>query len=140
MSGVNKVIVVGRLGADPEYKEFDGGNGVCNLSVATSDSWTDKEGEKQEKTEWHKVNVWGKLGSVCNTYLKKGRQVYIEGKLQTRSYEDGEGNKKYTTEIVASNVQFLGDMGDSKGGDMMDKGSYKSPNKGVKNFADDIPF
>ncbi len=109
MSGVNKVIIVGRLGADPEVKFTAGNQAVARLSVATSESWTDKaSGQKQERTEWHRVVVWGKLGELCGKYLAKGRQVYVEGRLQTRSWEDNQGQKKYTTEVVANNVQFLG--------------------------------
>ncbi len=108
MSGVNKVILIGRLGADPEVKTVSNGNTVARLSLATSESWTDKEGQKQEKTEWHRVVVWGRLAEICGRYLAKGRQVYIEGRLQTRSWEDQQGQKKYTTEIVGSTVQFIG--------------------------------
>lgn len=107
MSGVNKVILVGRLGADPEIKTISSGNTVARLSLATSDQWTDKEGQKQERTEWHRVVVWGKLAELCGKYLSKGRQVYVEGRLQTRSWEDPQGGKKYTTEVVAQTVQFL---------------------------------
>jgi len=105
---VNKVIIVGRLGQDPELKYTPSGAGVCNFSVATTESWADKSGQKQEKTEWHRIVVWGKLAELCNQYLKKGRQAYIEGRLQTRSWETKDGQKRYTTEINASTVQFLG--------------------------------
>jgi single-strand DNA-binding protein len=108
MSGVNKVIVVGRLGADPEVKTVTGGTTVARLSIATSENWTDREGQKQERTEWHRIVVWGKMGETCGKYLSKGRQVYVEGRLQTRSWEDQQGQKRYTTEIVAQTVQFLG--------------------------------
>lgn len=108
MSGVNKVIIVGRLGADPEVKTITSGQTVCRLSVATSENWTDRDGQKQEKTEWHRVVVWGKVAEICGQHLSKGRQVYLEGRLQTRSWEDQQGQKKYTTEIVANTVQFLG--------------------------------
>ena len=108
MSGVNKVILLGRLGQDPELKYTPSGAAVCNFSVATSESWADKSGQKQEKTEWHRVIVWGKLGELCNQYLAKGRQAFIEGSLQTRSWEGKDGSKRYTTEIVARNVQFVG--------------------------------
>ncbi len=108
MSGVNKVIVVGRLGADPELKYTQSNQTVCRLSIATSQVWKDKEGQKQERTEWHRVVVWGQMGETSSKYLTKGREVYVEGRLQTRSWEDPQGNKKYTTEIVANTVQFLG--------------------------------
>ena len=114
MAGVNKVIIVGRLGSDPEVKAVSSGQNVARLSVATSDSWTDKSGEKQERTEWHRIVVWGNLADLCGRYLSKGRQVYLEGRLQTRSYEDQQGQKKYTTEIVAQTVQFLGSDGKSQ--------------------------
>lgn len=107
MSGVNKVMIIGRLGQDPEMKAVGQGSTVTRLSVATSENWVDKGGQKQERTEWHRIVVWGKLAEICGKYLAKGRQVYVEGKLQTRSWEDN-GQKKYSTEIVASTVQFLG--------------------------------
>lgn len=106
MSGVNKVIIVGRLGADVESKALDSGKTVANMSVATSESWT-KDGEKHEKTEWHKCTVWGVQAENCAKYLKKGSQVYLEGKLQTRKWQDQDGNDRYSTEVVAQNVQFL---------------------------------
>lgn len=105
---VNKVILLGRLGQDPELKYTPGGSPVCNFSLATTESWTDKGGQKQEKTEWHRVVVWGKLAELCNQYLAKGRQAFLEGRLQTRSWDDKDGNKRYTTEILASTVQFIG--------------------------------
>jgi single-strand DNA-binding protein len=108
MAGINKVIIVGRLGTDPEVKSVGSGQTVARLSVATSENWTDKNGQKQERTEWHRIVVWGKLGELVGRHLSKGRQVYVEGRLQTRSWEDNQGQKKYTTEIVANNVQFLG--------------------------------
>ncbi len=108
MAGINKVILIGRLGTDPEVKTTPQGMTVARLSLATSENWTDKSGQKQERTEWHRIVVWGKLGELCGKYLAKGRQAYIEGRLQTRSWEDPQGQKKYTTEIVATSVQFLG--------------------------------
>jgi single-strand DNA-binding protein len=109
---VNKVILVGRLGVDPELKSLDGGQSVCNMSIATSESWKDKEGNKQEKTEWHRCTAWGKTAELCGQYLKKGREVYLEGKLQTRKYEK-DGVEKYATDIVVSTVQFLGGKNDA---------------------------
>lgn len=111
MSGVNKVIIIGRLGTDPETKTVSTGSSVTRMSVATSETWVDRDGQKQERTEWHRVVVWGKLAEICAKYLSKGRQVFVEGRLQTRSWEDNQGQKKYTTEIVATNVQFLGAQG-----------------------------
>ncbi len=105
---VNKVILVGRLGADPEIRYTPSGAAVTNFNLATSESWNDKSGQKQERTEWHRIVVWAKLAELCNQYLSKGRQCYLEGRLQTRQWDDKDGNKRYTTEIVASTVQFLG--------------------------------
>jgi single-strand DNA-binding protein len=105
---VNKVILLGRLGQDPEMKYTPNGSAVCNFSMATTEAWTDKAGQKQEKTEWHRIVVWGKLAELCNQYLSKGRQAFVEGRLQTRSWDDKEGNKRYTTEILAATVQFIG--------------------------------
>lgn len=106
---VNKVILLGRLGQDPELKYTPSGASVCNFSLATSESWNDKaSGQKQERTEWHRIVVWGKLAELCNQYLSKGRQAFVEGRLQTRSWEDKDGSKRYTTEINATTVQFIG--------------------------------
>lgn len=108
MASVNKVILIGNLGKDPEVRFTPGGQAVANFSIATSDSWTDKSGQKQERTEWHRIVVWGKLAELCGEYLKKGRQCYIEGRLQTREWTDKENRKNYTTEVVANTVTFLG--------------------------------
>ena len=106
---VNKVILLGRLGQDPELKYTPSGAAVCNFSLATTESWNDKNsGQKQERTEWHRVVVWGKLAELCNQYLSKGRQAFVEGRLQTRSWDDQNGQKRYTTEINATTVQFIG--------------------------------
>jgi single-strand DNA-binding protein len=109
--GVNKVILVGRLGADPDMRYTPSGQGVCEMRLATSESWNDKNGQRQERTEWHRIVVWGKRAEVCSKYLSKGRQVYVEGRIQTRSYDDKDGNKRYITEIIAADVQFLGGGG-----------------------------
>ncbi len=106
--GVNKVILIGNLGADPEVRFTPGGHAVANFRIATSDTWTDKNGQKQERTEWHRIVVWGKPAENCGEYLKKGRQVYVEGRLQTREWTDKENRKNYTTEVVAHTVTFLG--------------------------------
>src|SRR6202453_602828 len=105
--GVNKVILIGRLGTDPEVRYTSNGGAVANFSLATNESWTDKSGQKQERTEWHRIVVWGKLAELCGQYLSKGRQAFVEGRLQTRSWEDQQGQKRYTTEVVANTVQFL---------------------------------
>ena len=105
---MNKVILIGNLGQNPEVKHSASGQAICNLSIATNESWTDKNGQKQEKTEWHRVVVFGRLAEICGQYLQKGRQAYIEGKLQTRSWQDKDNQTRYTTEVVAQTVQFLG--------------------------------
>ncbi|HEY0250623.1 MAG TPA: single-stranded DNA-binding protein, partial [Kofleriaceae bacterium] len=97
--GVNKVILVGNLGADPDMRYTPSGQGVCELRVATSESWNDKNGQRQERVEWHRIVVWGKRAEVCSKYLSKGRQVYVEGRIQTRTYDDKDGNKRYITEV-----------------------------------------
>jgi single-strand DNA-binding protein len=120
---VNKVILVGRLGQNPEVRYTPSGAAVANFSIATNDSWMDKSGQKQERTEWHRVVVWGKTAENCNQYLVKGRQIYIEGKLQTRQWQDKDGQTKYTTEIQAQTVQFLGGgAGTSPSGDRPQQG------------------
>lgn len=107
MASVNKAIVVGNLGADPEIRYTQSGAAVCNLRVATNEVWTDKEGTRNERTEWHRIVVFGKQAENCEKYLEKGRQVYVEGRIQTQEWEDRDGNTRYTTEIVATTVQFL---------------------------------
>lgn len=107
MSSLNRVDIIGRLGADPEAKTIASGTAVTRLSVATSDVWTDKDGQKQERTEWHRVVIWGKLAETCAKYLQKGRLVFVSGQIQTRSWEDQDGVKRYSTEIVAKEVKFL---------------------------------
>ena len=113
MAAVNKVILVGHLGRDPEVRYTPDGRAICNFTMATTDTWKDKNsGEKRERTEWHRIVAWRKLGELCGEYLSKGRQVYIEGRLQTRDWEDKDGNKRYTTEIIASRLNFLGSRAD----------------------------
>ena len=112
MSGVNKVILIGNLGANPELRYTQGQQAVANLRLATTEKWTDKNGQKQEATEWHRVVVWGKQAEICGQYLTKGRQVYIEGSIRTRQWQDQQGQKRFTTEIVARNVQMLGGRGE----------------------------
>jgi single-strand DNA-binding protein len=113
MSGVNKVQILGRLGQDPEVRHLENGTAVANLSMATSEVWKDKDGNKQEKTEWHRVTLWKGLAEIAEKYLKKGSQVYIEGKLATRSWDDKDGKKMYVTEIIGNNLVMLG--GNSEG-------------------------
>ena len=112
MASVNKVILIGNLGADPELRYTPNGNrAVCSLRIATSDVFKDKAGQNQERTEWHRVTVWGDQAENCNKYLSKGRSVYVEGRLQTRSWDDKDGNKRYSTDVVAERVKFLGGAG-----------------------------
>jgi single-strand DNA-binding protein len=111
MASVNKVILIGNLGADPELKYTPSNRPLCNLSVATNEVFKDKSGQRQERTEWHRVTVWGEQAETCSKYLGKGRSVYVEGKLQTRSWDDKDGKKRYSTDIVADRVVFLGGGG-----------------------------
>jgi single-strand DNA-binding protein len=112
MSGVNKVILVGNLGADPEVRHTPGGTPVANFRMATSTFFSNRDGQRDQRTEWHRVVAFGRLAEICGQYLKKGRQVYIEGRLQTRDWEDQSGNKRYTTEVVANQMVMLGGRGD----------------------------
>lgn len=107
MASINKVILVGYLGSDPEIRYTPSGAAVTNFRMATKEQWATKEGERQERTEWHKIVVWGKLGEICGQYLHKGSMVYIEGRLQTRAWDDRDGNKRWTTEIIAQGMQML---------------------------------
>ena len=117
MAGINKVIIIGNLGRDPELRHTQGGNAVCRLNIATTRSWINRNSnERVEETEWHRVTVWGKQAEHCHTYLEKGRQAYVEGRLRTSSYDDKDGVKRYTTEVVAETVQFLGGRPQGQGG------------------------
>jgi single-strand DNA-binding protein len=116
MAGVNKAILIGNLGRDPEVRYTQEGAAVATFSIATSEEWKDRNtGEKRERTEWHRIVAWRRLGEICGEYLSKGRQVYIEGRIQTREWEDKDGIKRYTTEIVADKMQMLGPRGDYEG-------------------------
>src|SRR6056297_3876794 len=123
MAGVNKVILVGNLGIDPEIRTLESGAKVARLRIATSESYTNKEGMKVENTEWHTVTMWRALADIAEKYLGKGKQVYIEGKLRTRSWKDSEGNDRYATEIVADNMQMLGRAGDAQNQDSSHQGA-----------------
>jgi len=112
---VNKVMLIGNLGRDPEIRYTTGGQAVANFTIATTEKYTNKSGEKQEDTEWHRIVAWGRLAEICGEYLSKGRMVYIEGSIKTRSWEDKEGNTRYTTEVVARNMQMLGGQGGQGG-------------------------
>lgn len=147
--GVNKVIIVGNLGQDPEVKYMPSGQAVCNISVATTDSWNDKStGEKQERTEWHRVVFFRRLAEIVGEYLRKGSQVYIEGRLQTRKWQDQSGADRYTTEIVANEMQMLGGRGGSGGSfdapPAEQEAGVAAPSQSTSStaeeFDDDIPF
>jgi single-strand DNA-binding protein len=142
MSGVNKVILLGNLGANPEMRYTQGGTAVANLRLATSERWTDRSGQPQEATEWHRVVVWGKQAEICGQYLTKGRQVYIEGRIRTRQWQDQQGQKRFTTEIVAQRVQMLGRRSETEGGP--GEAVTVPPDEGHQDFGgapdDDIPF
>ena len=161
MASVNKVILLGNLGRDPETRYTTGGDAVTNLNIATSEQWKDKSGEKQERTEWHRVVLFGRQAEIAAEYLKKGRSVYIEGRLQTRKYTDKEGVEKYSTEIVADRMQLIGGARDGGGGGDADfgggagggaparregggkpagGGAGGGAKKNVDDFDDDIPF
>jgi single-strand DNA-binding protein len=143
MASVNKAILLGNLGRDPELRHTQGGKAVATLRIATNDVWTDGAGERQERTEWHTVVVWGRQAENCNQYLKKGRSVYIEGRLQTRKWQDKEGKDRYSTEIVADRVQFIGGgqggagSGGGGGGSSYEDAQLEPPPGGGD---DDIPF
>lgn len=154
MASVNKVILVGNLGRDPETRYNPEGGAICNISVATTDTWKDKaSGEKQERTEWHRVVFFNRLAEIAGEYLKKGSQVYVEGSLRTRKWQDKEGQERYTTEIVADRMQMLGSrsgMGDASGrerepreaagGAEAPKPAAKKPGGSINDLDDDIPF
>lgn len=146
MASINKAIIVGNLGRDPEARYTQGGTAVCTLSIATTRSYTNKANERVEETEWHRVVVWGKTAEACSQHLAKGRQVYVEGRLQTRSYDDKDGVKKYTTEIVADVVQFLGSRVEREPTEQPARGNSQRPTSGEYDYVhadhgdDDIPF
>ena len=137
-SSVNKVILIGRLGKDPEIRSTPGGTTVAKFTIATDERFTDRNGEKQERTEWHNIVAWSKLAEICGQYLKKGKLVYIEGSLRTDSWDDKEtGQKRYRTEIVAQNMQMLDRKGD-EGGGSYGGGSYAGAKKGTPSAPDTI--
>lgn len=153
MASVNKVILVGNLGKDPEVRYLPDGGAITNISVATTDNWKDKSGAKQEKTEWHRVSFFGRLAEIAGEYLKKGSQVYVEGRLQTRKWQDKEGQDRYTTEIVANEMKMLGARSGAGEPSDRDSGAYtpsasnasagspaKKSGSGFDDFEDDIPF
>lgn len=149
MSSLNKAMIIGRLGADPEVRYTQSNTAVATLSVATTERYKDRNGEQQERTEWHRIVAWGRLAEICQEYLKKGSLAYFEGPIQTQSWEDKEGQKRYTTEIKALNMQMLDSRGDSN---MGSQGSQQSPkskepigssvdlNSNFDDMDDDLPF
>jgi len=147
MAGVNRVILIGNIGKDPEMKYFDNGDAVCNFSIATSETWKDKTtGEKQERTEWHRISTFKKLAEICGKYLVKGTKIYIEGKLRTRSWEK-DGSTHYVTEIIADQMQMLSSKSDNNGGGGQSSGPPQqqqqqqgSGNGNYGGYDDDIPF
>ncbi len=134
---VNKVILIGNLGKDPEVRFTPNGQAIAKFPIATSEKWRDQQGQMQERTEWHNVVVWGKQAETCGQYLAKGRQVFVEGRIQTRNYDDKDGNKRYITEIVARDVRFLGSAG---GRASQDSGVPLPPGEDAGPTDDDIPF
>lgn len=150
MAGVNKVILVGNLGKDPEVRYLEGGAAVANFSLATTETYKDRTGRRVEQTEWHNIVVWRGLAEIAEKYLKKGMQVYIEGKLRTRSWDDKDGNKRYTTEIVADNMTMLGgrreddntsgNSGQSNQSNPSSQANYPSPGIVPGDETDDLPF
>ncbi|HUU72558.1 MAG TPA: single-stranded DNA-binding protein [Burkholderiales bacterium] len=146
MASVNKVILVGNLGRDPEVRYMPSGDPMVNINLATTDNWRDKSGEKQEKTEWHRIVMFGKVAEIAGEYLKKGSQAYFEGRLQTRKWTDKEGQERYTTEIVADRMQMLGSRSGGTARAPNDdapsgpRPASSAPGGGIDDMEDDIPF
>lgn len=159
MASVNKVILVGNLGRDPEMRYMPSGDAIASFSVATTDTWKDKNGQKQERTEWHRISMFGKLAEIAGEYLKKGSSVYVEGRLQTRKWQDKEGNERQTTEVVADRMQMLGGRSSGNTYEVMEDEDQSAPQQrqsapaaqqkaapaatggsGFDDFEDDIPF
>ncbi len=145
MAGVNKVILVGNLGKDPEVRHLENGTAVANFPIATSESYKDRDGNRIDQTEWHNVVVWRKLAEIAESYLKKGSQIYLEGKLRTRSWDDPQGNKRYTTEVVADTFTMLGKREEGQG--MQGGTNYNTPStpqppvsNNTVEEEDDLPF
>jgi len=138
MRGVNKVILIGNLGKDPELRYLPSGQAVTKFSLATGSRWKDKDGQWQDRTDWHNIVAFGKTAEICNEYLKKGRQVFIEGKIQTRSYDDRDGNKKWITEIIAQSMQMLGRK--DEGEEEIPEAVEEAQGGETKSEDDDLPF
>jgi single-strand DNA-binding protein len=156
MASLNKVILIGNLGKDPETRYMPNGEAVTNITIATTETWKDKAGEKQEKTEWHRITFYRRLAEIAGEYLKKGSQIYVEGRLETRKWQDKEGKDRYTTEVIASEMKMLGSRPGMGGGDASERdgppsqgsskpsggssGSAKGSAAKFDDFEDDIPF
>jgi single-strand DNA-binding protein len=141
MASINKAILIGNLGGDPELRYTSNGTAVASFNIATTERYKDKNGEQQERTEWHSIVCWGRMGELANEYLRKGRSVYIEGRIQTRNYEDKDGIKRYKTEIVAQQMQFLGGRGqESSQAARSDDSSATQPEPEIPADDDDLPF
>jgi len=134
---INKAILIGNLGNDPEVRYTQSGTAVANFSVATTERWKDQSGEQKEQTEWHRIVAFGRLGEICGEYLAKGSKVYIEGRIQTRQWDDKDGNKRYTTEIVAREMKMLSPKNSMGGGG---GGGYEEPPLPEPTMGDDVPF
>jgi single-strand DNA-binding protein len=137
---VNKAILIGRLGKDPELRYTPGGKAVASFSLATSESWTGTDGQRNESTTWHNIVVWGKTAELAKEYLKKGLEVYIEGRISNRSYDDKDGNKRYVSEIVAQTVRFLGSKPSGEPSEIMPESGDMPAPKGSGSDDDDLPF
>jgi len=138
MSSLNKVMLLGRLGKDPEIKHTEGGKTICKFSIATDETWKGSDGEKQSKTTWHNIVVWGKLAEICGQYLSKGKLVFLEGKIQVREWEDKEGAKRVTTEILVSNMVMCGGREDGEGKPAVKPGGARHGDD--SNEDEDVPF
>lgn len=133
----NIVILIGNLGSDPEVRHTQNGNAVCNFNLATSETWRNHDGSKEERTEWHRIVVWKRLAEICGEYLTKGSRVYIEGSIRTRKWEDKDGNPRYTTEIEAREMKMLSSQGENRG---ESGGTYETNPGGYQGTGGDVPF
>ncbi|MFC1565284.1 single-stranded DNA-binding protein [candidate division KSB1 bacterium] len=140
MGSVNKVILIGNLGQDPELKYMPNGDAVCNFTIATTDSWKNREGEQQDRTEWHRIVAFRRLAEICGEYLKKGKQVFVEGRIRTRSWDDKDGIKRYTTEVIADSMTMLGRKDDDNSGSNYNSSSGTSGKPEKFEEEDDLPF
>jgi len=140
MAGVNKVILIGNLGKDPEIRQLETGVKVASFSLATTESYKGKDGNRVDQTEWHNIVLWRGLAEVAEKYLKKGNTIYVEGKIRTRSWEDKEGNKRYTTEIIGDNMTMIGSKKDNENSHASNTSASESPEINTSQEADDLPF